>query len=111
MWNAVVTITRPRDHLLGLEEQDSAVPQVEVDKVLRLCRPVSIRVLPAFQSTHDKLTVGDEAAEVPSHNAVPCRALALVELCRVSMRPVSKSHGTLPTYRPLDVVGNLLRLC
>jgi hypothetical protein len=47
-------------HLLGLEEEDGTVTQIEVDEMFRLVR--------------------DEAAKVPSHNAVPGWTLPFVEL-------------------------------
>jgi hypothetical protein len=51
---------RSTKRLLGLEEKDSAVAQVEVDKVLSL--------------------VGNKGSEVAAYNAVPGWAFALVEL-------------------------------
>lgn len=48
---------------MGLEEEDRAVAQVEVDEVFCL--------------------VCDEGAEVSSYDAVPGRAFSLVELCGV----------------------------
>lgn len=46
--------------LLGLEEEDSAVPEVEVDEVLGF--------------------VGDKGSEVATNDAVPCRSLSLIKL-------------------------------
>lgn len=46
--------------LLGLEEEDGAVPEVEVYEVLRF--------------------VGYEGSEVAPNDAVPSRALSLIEL-------------------------------
>jgi hypothetical protein len=59
-------------HLLGLEEEDGTVTQIEVDEMFRLVR--------------------DEAAKVPSHNAVPGWTLPFVE-------------------RSLDVLRNVLLDC
>lgn len=47
--------------LLGLEEEDRAVAQVEVDEVFSLVR--------------------DEGAEVSSHDAMPGGTFSLIELC------------------------------
>jgi hypothetical protein len=64
--------------LLGLEEQDRAVAEVEVDEVLRLCWLLDISGSCAIgQRPH---TVSDEASEVTAYDAVPCCALAAVEL-------------------------------
>lgn len=73
--------------LLGLEKQDGAVTKVEVDEVLGLCMIVSMfTAKPTHASPRHLLTVGDEAAEVPANNAMPCCALPLVELEDVSIR-------------------------
>jgi hypothetical protein len=58
---------------LGLEEQDGAVAQVEVDEVLGL--------------------VGDEGAEIASHDAVPGRAFPLVELYGILLGNAASSAG------------------
>ena len=54
-----------------------------------------------------ELTVGDEATEIPSHNAVPSRALSLVELikyfCQLLVRIVVSSSPRL-SPKPLYVV-------
>lgn len=42
----------------------------------------------AAPSRRQSRTVGDEAAEVAAHNAMPCRALALVKLDGVRSRAV-----------------------
>ena len=71
--------------LLGLEKQDCAVTQVEIDEVLGLCESVSMHLV-RYSWPIARLTVCDEAAEVPSDNAMPCCALPLVELKCVSTR-------------------------
>jgi hypothetical protein len=59
--------------LLGLEEEDCAVAEVEVYEVLCLVR--------------------DEGAEVAAYDAVPCRAFALVELEGFSTCFVVRGQG------------------
>lgn len=68
-------------NLLRLEKQDSAVAQVEVDEVLRLCCSVSIGEYVA-----KGLTVSDETAEVASNNAMPGSSFALVKLLLLVLR-------------------------
>jgi energy-converting hydrogenase A subunit M len=64
--------------LLGLEEQDRAVTEVEVDEVLRLCWLLDISCSYAIgQRPH---TVSDEASEITAYDAVPCCAFAVIEL-------------------------------
>lgn len=71
--------------LLGLEEKDSAVAEVEVDEVLGL--------------------VSDEAAEVTAYDAMPCWALALIErlldvLCDILLHG-ELGHGLLGNFNSL----------
>lgn len=49
--------------LLGLEEEDGAVPKVEVDEVFGF--------------------VGDKGSEVAADDAMPCRSLALIKLSKL----------------------------
>ena len=58
--------------LLGLEEENGAVPEVEVDEVFRLC--IMSATTPDILLV--TLTMRDEASEVPANHAVPCRTLA-----------------------------------
>ena len=81
--------------LLRLEKQDGAVTKVEVDEVLGLCMIVSMfTAKPTHASPRHLLTVGDEAAEVPANNAMPCCTLPLVELS-----PVSVNHKRVAVLR------------
>ena len=55
--------------------------EVEVDEVFGFWHfRVSHAAVDAVYSWSARRTVGDEAAEVSTNDAVPCRALALVEL-------------------------------
>ena len=67
--------------LLRLEEKDSTVSQVEIDEVLGLCARINLTY--HLTRNTDKLTVGDEAPEVPPNDAVPCRAFAVIELAEL----------------------------
>lgn len=68
--------------LLRLEEQDRAVPQVEVNEVLRFCNAVSCRSILIVALEH---TMRNEASEIPAHDAVPSGSSLVVELLRVSV--------------------------
>jgi hypothetical protein len=53
------------------------VSQVEVDEVLRFC---ALSVGLVLEYERRSRTVSDEASKVAAYNAVPCRALAAIEL-------------------------------
>jgi len=72
--------------LLGLEEQDGAVAEVEIDEVFGL--------------------VGDEGAEVSADDAVPGWALSLIELERIRSCPCGR--GGVAPYGLLDVLCDVL---
>lgn len=57
---------------MGLEEQNGAMAEVEVDEMLRL--------------------VGDEASEVAADNAMPGRALAFIKLWKRLARCVGEGY-------------------
>jgi hypothetical protein len=60
---------------LRLEEEDGAVPEVEIDEVFRLMR--------------------DKTAKVPSYYTVPCCSLARVELFLDVLSDVLESVSTV----------------
>ena len=68
--------------LLRLEEEDGAVPEVEVNEVFRLCNLDGTVSRPScmFSSHTKQLTMRDKTAKVPSYYTVPCCSLARVEL-------------------------------
>lgn len=68
--------------LLRLEEEDGAVPEVEVNEVFRLCNLDGAVSRPSWKlSSHTKqLTMRDKTTKVPSYYTVPCCSLARVEL-------------------------------
>lgn len=76
--------------LLGFEEEDGTMAEVEVDEVLGLCKRVSashdlemIALLKSETVGKNKglaRTMCDEATEVAPNDAMPCCALAAVEL-------------------------------
>lgn len=65
--------------LLSLEEQDSAVAKVEVDEVLCFCSS-TISDFARLLALSQRLTVGHEATEVSSYDAVPCSPFPVIEL-------------------------------
>lgn len=71
--------------LLGLEEQDGAVSEVEIYEVLGLCGGVRLSDEWGAGRVAGH-TVSDEAAKVPADDAMPGCALAAVELRGVSAR-------------------------
>jgi len=68
--------------LLSLEQQDSAMSEVEVDEVLRFCISSQLITLSGAVGVNDArwLTVSNKGAKVPADNAMPCCALPFVEL-------------------------------
>ena len=65
--------------LLSLEEQDSAVAEVEVDEMLRLWCRVSCHSSCTRRRVAD--TMSDKASKVAAYDAVPCGTLSAVKLC------------------------------
>lgn len=74
-------VAKQMSSLLGLEEEDGTVAEVEVDEVLCLCgdgqRWISIEI------NCSALTMSDEAAKVPADDTVPGSTLPRVKLERL----------------------------
>jgi hypothetical protein len=69
--------------LLGLEEENGTVSEIEVDEVLRF---FSLSAIAQSATGASELTVGDKGTEVAANNAMPGCAFADIELdsCQIT---------------------------